>query len=1379
VNPLDPLAQLLGAGRPHRRVWRGDSSVHVEVRGLGRPGAHRLIQGVEDGLARQPVVRTARVLPLLGRVAILLEDDSVDTSALVEVVEEIERDHGVAAERFPADRPDHPGDREPFGRELAALVADGLGLGVAVAGRAARLAHLPIELAGLVPLVQSQPRLRHRLEGLVGRQVVDVGLALANAGASALAQGPLGLVADAGQRALRLREIDGANRVWREREPALTADVDGAPVAIPGDGSNRGARGGRDGTAGPAELYADRAGAASALAAGAMLATGQPRRASSLLLAGTPKAARLGPEAFAASLHRVLAERGLVCFDPQALRRLDRIDSVLVDAAVLHRDGDLVAGARELVEAAHDADYMVAVTASDRELVERLGADLTVEGDDHLVDSVGMLCEDGCHPLAVAASRPEALAIADVGLGLLDTRGRPPWGAHLVATDRGLEDAVFVVEAAAVAHEVSRQSAALSLGGSGIGAILATTSPATAAPGQAVASMNAATLAAMANGVRATRSLAGHEIHLHEDGPPWHALEAESVVDQLDTHPGGLDDDEAARRRANLPEGEDRSLGLGQAFGEELANPLTPALAVAASLSAAVGSPTDAGLVGSVVALNALISATQRVRVDRAVRQLERATAATSVRVRRRGVLRPVLAAELVPGDVIMLEAGDAVPADCRILRAQNLEVDESSLTGESFTVFKSPAPTDAAAVADRSSMLYDGTAVAAGVAEAVVVAVGAATEAGRAATGEAVVSRGVEERLSGLARTALPLAVAGGLVVTSAGFLRGEPLRQALAPGVNLAVAAVPEGLPLLATVAQLSAARRLAARGALVRNPQAIETLGRVGVLCVDKTGTLTGGTIALGTVSDGVRECSPDDLTPSAERIVAAGVRASPEGRDSGELPHLTDRAVLEGAAGANVAVDQQIQSWRRVAELPFEPTRGYHAVLGRNGTSGLLSVKGAPEVVLPRCDSWAHPAGDRPLDARTRRRLAQTVNRFAQRGHRVLAVAEREASGRRDLDDDRVGRLRLLGFLGLVDPVRPQAKNGVTQLCAAGLRVVMVTGDHPSTAEGIAGELGLRDHWRTVTGVQLDAMSDAELDAALDQVTVFARVTPVHKVRIVEAYRRRGTVVAMTGDGANDAPAIRLADVGVALGEHATPAARSAADMVVPDGRIETITAAIVEGRAMWGSVRDALAIMLGGNLGEVGFTVVGTLAGGKPPLNPRQLLLVNLMTDVAPGLAVAVRPPKGVTPEDLLHEGPDTSLGAALDREIIARAITTATGAGAAWTAARLTGRARRASTIALAALVGTQLGQTTLDSGGDPLVLGAVLGSAALLLGIVQTPGLSQFFGCTPLGPVGWSIAVGTSTAATAVSALASPLLDRLSSPTQQQQIGGSRHNAP
>jgi cation-transporting ATPase I len=493
-----------------------------------------------------------------------------------------------------------------------------------------------------------------------------------------------------------------------------------------------------------------------------------------------------------------------------------------------------------------------------------------------------------------------------------------------------------------------------------------------------------------------------------------------------------------------------------------------------------------------------------------------------------------------------------------------------------------------------------------------------------------------------------------------------------------------------------------------------------------------------------------------------VLAAALRASPvESTGEDPLPHLTDRAVVLGAARHSVLPDSGTHGWRRRAELPFEPARGYHAVLGRNGGGALLSVKGAPEVVLPRCTEWLRAGEVVALDDARRHELSTGVEHLARRGLRILAVAEREASSRRDLDDERVDRLRLLGYVTLADPVRPTAAHSVAALRSAGVRTVMVTGDHPSTAEGIAAELGLLDGRRVLTGVELDALDDAALDALLEETCVFARVTPSHKVRIVAAYQRVGRAVAMTGDGANDAPAIRLADVGVALGENSTSAARAVADVVVTDGRIETLIDAIVEGRAMWASVREAIAILLGGNLGEILFAVsTAAVSGGT--LSPRQLLLVNLLTDAAPALTIAMRPPRGKTPEDLLREGPEASLGAALERQIVARAIATAAGAGLAWTGARLTGRGRRASTVALIALVGGQLGQTLATCGRDPTVLAAALGSALALGVAVQTPVLSQLMGCTPLGPVGWGIGLAGAAAATGLAAVTPGLVARI-----------------
>jgi cation-transporting ATPase I len=467
------------------------------------------------------------------------------------------------------------------------------------------------------------------------------------------------------------------------------------------------------------------------------------------------------------------------------------------------------------------------------------------------------------------------------------------------------------------------------------------------------------------------------------------------------------------------------------------------------------------------------------------------------------------------------------------------------------------------------------------------------------------------------------------------------------------------------------------------------------------------------------------------------------------------------VLEGGDTAGVEASNGLGGWKLLGELAFEPARGYHAVVGDSPSGPRVSVKGAPEV-LPRCATWRAPEGVIVIDRKARRRVEAEVERLASQGLRVLAVAERPASASAELADERVSDMELFGFLGLADGVRPTAAAAVADLRAAGVSVVMITGDHPSTAAAIAKELHILNGAPVLTEADLDGWDDDRLDATLAEATVFARVTPAHKMRIIRACQRIGRTVAMTGDGANDAPAIRLAHTGIALGGRGSPAAREAADVVVVDDRIETIIDAIVEGRAMWASVRDALAILIGGNLGEVGFILASTAIAGASPLGARQMLLVNLLTDMLPAMTIALRSPSRRSPEELLHEGPEASLGGALARQIGMRAATTTAGATGAWLLARLTGTSRRASTVALAALVGTQLGQTAVIGGSSPVVLASTLASAGVLVGIVQTPGVSHFFGCAPMGPVGWGIAVGSAASATGASVMAPWAVRRL-----------------
>ncbi|MFP8963682.1 cation-translocating P-type ATPase, partial [Streptomyces nanhaiensis] len=894
--------------------------------------------------------------------------------------------------------------------------------------------------------------------------------------------------------------------------------------------------------------------------------------------------------------------------------------------------------------------------------------------------------------------------------------------------------------------------------------------PADRATARGAAAGTAAGTAAFCLGTWRARQLLSRPVTPPVETTPWHLMPAARVLERLGSTDGGLSREEAERRAGRDTTSEQPArIGLPAAFIEELANPLTPVLAAGAALSAAVGSRTDAALVAGITGASALVGAVQRVRTDKALEELF-ARSAIGARVRRGGAERLVAAGDLVAGDVVVLRSQEVVPADCRLLRGEGLEVDESSLTGESLPVAKDPAPVVAAQIADRRSMLYEGTTVSAGTAVAVVVATGSATEVGRslATARQKAPDTGVESRLHALTKTSLPLALGSAAAVAGSGLLHGRPLADTLASAVNLAVASVPEGLPLLVNAAQLAAARRLADHGALVRNPRTIEALGRADVLCFDKTGTLTEGDLQLAAVSDGRRELPADRLDAACKQILGAALRATPPARTSEPMEHQTDRAVVAGARRAKVAVRQGASQWRRTDALPFEPSRAYHATAGRTSRGMLLSVKGAPENVLERCTRLREGGGGKDggkkkeLDAAARERLTGAAEELAGAGRRVLAVAERPLREGEDLTDEAVAGLTFLGFVALADPVRSSAAPATARLRAAGVQTVMLTGDHPATADAIAATVSEDPDQKVCTGAEIDELSDEELDELLPTLDVIARCSPHHKVRIVQAYQRIGRVVAMTGDGANDAPAIRLADVGIALGRRGTPAATAAADLVVGDDRLETIIAALLEGRAMWGSVRDALAILVGGNLGEVAFSVLAAALTGSSPLNARQIMLVNLLTDLAPALAIAVREPATEAGERLLSEGPDRSLGAGLSQEVLLRGATTTLGAGLAWGAARLTGRGRRAGTVALASVVGTQLAQTLLTGGLDRNVLTAGIGSAAALVGVIQTPGVSQFFGCTPLGPVAWGITLGSITTATLLGAAAAPVVRRL-----------------
>ncbi|MCD0448000.1 HAD-IC family P-type ATPase [Actinocorallia sp. API 0066] len=1416
----------------------GDRDVHHRVAGhsdfavRGEVG-EKFADALETALEAVEGVARAEVNGVLGRV--LVVHDGVAQDVLLDVVAQVEGEFGCDDEP-PAPVAHHPAEAAALVRETTHAAAALAGWGVATVAAALRIAMLPPGVSAVIALTDVNPPLRSVLERTIGKSVTDNAMSVGLVVSQVLAAQPVGLLLSFATRASHVAELRSRRAVWLRRADRLTE-----PGSYRADSSEREARP-VPLPDGPVETMRWSTPVTLAATAGAYAFTRSPERAEGVLVAGVPKAARLGREAFCGQVARALAERDALVLDSAALRGLDRVDRVLLDAGVLTtgrlvidevvpvasrwsveelygrahaltdlsrpralaRDGawmtsplsrgsglfdddpdlsdrlarlrrrgatvlllehtdepaalvsvvpELHPTAEALVLAARKAG-LVMVGGDGRGLDQRLRVDGVRPGP--LVESVRATQENGHVVVVISPDDGAALAAADVGVGLVTHGAPPPWDADVLCGP-GLEGACLLLETVPGARENSRRSARTAKLGSVTGALLSAAGPAASSARRAQLAVDLSGLSALAHGTWAGLGFSRSPTPLSVDRTPWHAWPVAEVLDHLETAKAGLTEDEAEQRRGTLAHERPAEHGLTRLTLEELDNPLTPALALGAGVSAVVGSVTDATLIGVVLATNAFLSGLQRMGADRALRGLVDRSA-VKVRVARPDGDRTEAAEELVPGDIVRFTAGDAVPADCRLLSADNLEIDESSLTGESQLVPKAAEPSFSPLVAERRSMLYQGTVVAAGEGVGVVVATGAATEVGRTAhlTGAEYRETGVERRLRELTKVTLPVSLAAGISLLGSNLLRGQPFARALGSAVSLAVAAVPEGLPFVATAAELATARRLTRRGALVRNPATIEALGRVDVLCFDKTGTLTEGRLRLRVVSDGVTSAPVDDLPDALLEVVGVAMRAGPDLAE--RPPHPTDRAVMHAVDDLGLAA--RMEPWKRLDELPFEPARGYHAVLGSSPDGRWLSVKGAPEVVLDKCATWQREGENRPFDAAARARVEEEIEALARRGYRVLAVADGPAP-QGSLTEERVEGLAFLGLLCIADPVRPTAAAAVARLRAAGISIVMITGDHPSTAEAIAADLGLLDGAR-MTGADLDALSDAELARKLSDVSVFARMTPAQKARTVGALHALGKVVAVTGDGANDAPAIRLADVGIALGERASPAARETADVVITDNRIETITQAIADCRAMWRSTRDALAVLLGGNLGEIGFTVGTGILMGASPLNVRQLLLVNMLTDLLPAIALAVRPPHRVTKADLLAEGPSRSLGAALTHDICVRGVTTAASAFVAFLLGHSGGSRLQASTTGLVALVATQLFQTIAAGGRDPLVLASGVFSLTVLAAVVQIPGLSHFFGCRPLMPHCWFVAY----ASAACAAVLAFLLTRLPLPT-------------
>ncbi|MCE5328070.1 MAG: calcium-translocating P-type ATPase, PMCA-type [Planctomycetaceae bacterium] len=728
----------------------------------------------------------------------------------------------------------------------------------------------------------------------------------------------------------------------------------------------------------------------------------------------------------------------------------------------------------------------------------------------------------------------------------------------------------------------------------------------------------------------------------------WHVLDSDQVLQALEVDTAeGLPSEEARDRlkahgKNRLPEKPPRSSWL--LFLDQFKGALVLVLFGAAILAAVVGDAKDAVVILVVVLVNAILGFIQEHRAERSLAALKKMLA-PEAEVRRDGTSRMVSADELVPGDIVLLDAGDRVPADGRVLAAHGLEVDESSLSGESHTVGKHPAALadPAKVLAERVNMLYLNTVVTRGRGEMVVTGTGPQTEMGRIATMLAEsekVRTPLQVQLDALGKRLAVIASIVIVIMLAQNLLRGEPLVAMVMTAISLAVAAIPEGLPAVVTVTLALGLHRMARRRALVKRLAAVETLGCTSTICTDKTGTLT-----LNQMTARALHVRGHDLPVSGEGYEANGTIDNLEEVDLEPLlltaclcndAHIRAGQVIgdpmEGAlkvlaTKGGVDADTVIDRMPRVAEVPFDSAHKFMATFHLEGDRVRLFAKGAPDVLLDRSSRYLAQEGERHLDAESRALLAAANEALAGGGLRVLgvAVSALPAAGFDPAGDlmARVSELTYVGHIGLMDPPRAEVRDAIRLCRQAGIQVRMITGDQKITAAAIARELQIKGE--AVTSAELIAMDDASLLDRIDAIGVFARVTPEQKVRLVKAMRSRGHVVAMTGDGVNDAPALKSADIGVAMGITGTDVAKESATMVLTDDNFATIVSAVEEGRAIYDNIVKFVRFQLSTNFGALLSVFSAPFLGLPLPFNPIQILWVNIIMDGPPAMALGSDP----------------------------------------------------------------------------------------------------------------------------------------------------------